>query len=263
MTENQIVSFLKDKWQESGVETDDVLLVHSSLRRVLKRASDELGIKVTPEMVYSSLIDAVGKEGTLILPLFNFDFPKTKFFDIRNTPSHMGTLTEIARKHKDAIRTGHPIYSFAVRGKHADKFKDIDNVSGYGSDSPFAIIQQLEGKLASIGLSDQNSMTSYHYVEECNQVDYRYFKEFEGEYIDANGVSSNKTYKLFVRNIKEGVTTDVDRAMNLLWDKGLYKGEEFNEGYGMRTILFKDFFDTIDKIIKDGKAIDFLYSINK
>jgi len=263
MTEDQVISFLAKKWESSGVKKGDVLLVHSSLKRILKKASDELKTAVTPSMVYESLVKSVGEEGTLILPLFNFDFPKSKFFDINKTPSHMGVLTEIARNHKDSIRTGHPIYSFAIRGKHANKFKNVDNECGYGADSPFAIIQQLKGKIASIGLTDQNSMTSYHYVEECNKVNYRYLKEFEGGYIDRNGIKSNKIYKLFVRKIEEGIQTDVDRAMDLLWEKQLYQGDKYNEGYGMRTILFHDFFNEIDKIIKDGKAINYLYSINK
>ena len=161
------------------------------------------------------------------------------------------------------MRTGHPIDSFAVRGKHADKFKNINNQSGYGKDSPFAIIHRLNGKIASIGLSDQDSMRSYHYVEEYNLVEYRYFKEFKGNYIDENGISSDKIYKLFVRNIEEGVVTDVDRTMDLLWKNNLYKGDKHNEGFGMRTILFKDFFNTVDTIIKEGNAINYLYSIKK
>ena len=261
MTEKQVISYLSEHWHQSGIERGDTILVHSSLKRLIKKVTDELVVKLTPELVYDSLIKSVGDEGTLILPLFNFDFPTAKFFDLKETPSQMGALSEVARKHPDSIRTGHPIYSFSVRGKNAHIFKDIDNQSGYGADSPFAVIQQLNGKLASIGLSDQNSMTSYHYVEECNLVDYRYFKNFEGEYIDKNGLKSTKTYKLYVRKIEDGITTDVDRAMDLLWSKSLYKGEKFNEGYGMRTIKFSDFFNTIDQIIKNGEAINYLYSI--
>ena len=263
MNEKQIVSFLAKQWQKSGVLVGDVLLVHSSLKRLLKKVIDELGVKVTPTLVYDSLLESIGKYGTLILPLFNFDFPKAKYFDVRNTPSHMGALTEVARNHPDTIRTGHPIYSFAVSGKHTDKFATIDNQSGYGPDSPFAVLQQLDGKIASIGLSDQNSMTSYHFVEETNLVDYRYFKEFEGEYIDQNGIEARKVYKLFVRKIEDGITTDVNRAMDLLWKNNLYKGDKYDEGYGMRTILFSDFFNTIDHIIKEGNAINYLYSIKK
>lgn len=263
MNEKQVIFFLAEKWKESGVNKGDILLVHSSLKRILKKVFIEENINVTPEMVYESLVESVGKEGTLILPLFNFDFPKTKFFDINKSPSQMGALSEVARNHSESVRTGHPIYSFAVRGKYADKFKDIDNYSGYDSNSPFALLHNLNGKIASIGLSDQNSMTSYHYVEECNLVSYRYFKKFEGEYIDKNGIKSNKTYALFVRKIEEGITTDVDRAMDLLWEKDLYKGSKYDEGYGMRTILFSDFFNEIDLIIKEGNALNYLYSIKK
>jgi aminoglycoside N3'-acetyltransferase len=263
MTENQVVDFLAKKWFESGVYKGDVLLVQSSLLSILKKASDELDFKVTQLMVYDSLVKAVGENGTLIIPTFNFAFPKTKYFDIKTTKSRMGVLSEIARNDMNCVRTGHPIYSFAVRGKLAYHFENTDNRSGYGIDSPFALLKELKGKIAIIGLSDQHSMTSYHFVEECNQVDYRYFKDFEGEYIDKNGLSSIKTYSLFVRKIEDGVETDVNRAMDYLWDKGLYKGDKYNEGYEMRTIEFCDFFDAIDSIIKNGEAINYLYRIQK
>ena len=62
---------------------------------------------------------------------------------MRNTKSQMGSLTEAARNHPNSVRTGHPIYSFCAIGKHASKFKMLDNVSGYGADSPFGILRNL------------------------------------------------------------------------------------------------------------------------
>lgn len=262
MKEQQLVDHLAVQWRKSGVEKGDTLLVHSSLRRLLKNLNAEFGITVSPPVVYDSLIEAVGNdEGTLILPLFNFDFPKTKQFDIRNTPSHMGALTEIGRNHPESTRTGHPIYSFAVKGKHAAKFAGVNNQSGYGPDSPFAMIKELGGKIAIIGLSDQDSMTSYHFVEEQNQVDYRYYKQFVGQYTDWEGKTEERTYSLFVRDIERGITTDVNRMMDRLWEKELFKGEKYNEGYGMRTIDFNAFYEETDKVIKSGEAINYLYSI--
>ncbi len=40
-------------------------------------------------------------------------------------------------------------------------------------------------------------------------------------YIDKNGLSSRKTYSLFVRKIEDGVETEVNRAMDYLWEKKL------------------------------------------
>ena len=261
--EKKIINKLAKEWQKSGIEKGDLVLVHSSLSRLIRTVKKNYDVLISPQDVYDSLLNAIGKNGTLILPLFNFDFPKTNFFDIRNTPSHMGALTEIGRKSDNTVRTGHPIYSFSIIGKYSDEFKNIDNKSGYGQDSPFAKIKELNGKIAIIGLSDQNSMTSYHFVEEQNLVDYRYFKDFSGEYIDKNGVKSNKTYSLYVRNLENGITTDVNRMMDYLWEKGLYKGEKYNQGYGMRTIDFNTFYNENDRIIKSNNAINYLYSIKK
>ncbi|MCP9236783.1 AAC(3) family N-acetyltransferase [Lewinella sp. JB7] len=259
--ETSVIKELSGQWRKSGIEHGDTVLVHSSLRRLLRKLSPRTEVKVTPKLVYDSLVEAVGKSGTLLLPLFNFDFPKVRTFDILNTPSHMGALTEVGRLDTDSVRTGHPIYSFAVRGHHAEHFRGIDNVSGYGSDSPFAMLKELDGKVAVIGLDDQNSMTSYHFVEEQNQVDYRYYKDFSGLYTDHTGKTSERTYKLYVRDIEKGVTTDVNRMMEHLWAAGLYKGDKYDESYGMRTIKFKDLYDETDRIIRSGKAIDYLYSI--
>jgi len=241
----------------------DVLLVHSSIKKLIITLKSELGLLSTPNDVYNSLKLAIGTSGTLVLPLFNFDFPKNKFFDINKTPSQMGALTEIGRIDPESVRTGHPIYSFSAVGAKSKEFEGIDNESGYGKDSPFAKIKELKGKIAVIGLSDQHSMTSYHYVEEENLVSYRYFKEFKGKCINKHGDEIEKTYKLFVRDLEKGVITDVNRMMDHMWKLNLYKGEKYNEGYGMRTIEFEKFFNTTEKIIQDNLALSYLYSIEK
>lgn len=259
----KILDSLVQNWNKSGLKNGDLVLVHSSLKRLLLKLKSEFGEIVSPKLIYDSLITTLGKEGTLILPLYNFDFPNKKYFNINETPSQMGALTEIGRNQENVVRTGHPIYSFSVIGKLSNEFEGINNKSGYGIDSPFAKIKELNGKIAVIGLTDQNSMTSYHFVEEQNLVDYRYFKDFTGSYIDKNNNESIKTYSLYVRDLEKGVKTDVNRMMDYLWKIGAYKGDKEDEGYGMRTIEFNDLYNETDKVIKSGNAINFLYSIEK
>jgi len=261
--EKKIVTLLAEHWHTCGVEQGDILLVHSNITKLLFIIYKKYGFKATPQTIYDSLLYALGDEGTLVLPLFNFDFPQTKFFDIRNTPSQMGVLTEMGRNDPKSVRTGHPIYSFSIVGKQATEFKNIDNYSGYGADSPFAKILELDGKIAIIGLTDQETMTSYHFIEEQTLVDYRYFKEFNGTYINNKGESTEKVYALYVRDLDRGVTTNLNRMMEYLWQNGFYKGERPEEGYGMRTIKMRDLYNQTEKIIRDGKAIDYLYSIQK
>ena len=244
---------LADEWARCGVASGDVLLVHSDVKRTVV-AARRAGVALTPDDILDSFILALGNAGTVILPLFNFDFPASKLFDIRNTPSQMGVLTEIARQRTGAVRTGHPIYSFAVIGQEKELFRGVDNESGYGDDSPFALLHKLGGKIASLDLEDQDSMTFYHYVEECLGVDYRYFKTFSGEYIDEQGNAGTRSYKLFVRDLERHVTTHLNPAGELMWSQGLYSGDRPLVRSGLRTIEADDMFAFVSGLIESGKA---------
>jgi aminoglycoside 3-N-acetyltransferase len=255
-----VVEELAYKWQQAGISQGDTILIHSSLKRTLKSLMKE-DQKISPQVILDSFLEAVGSSGTLLLPLFNFDFTEGIPFDYNNTPSKMGILTELARKHPNAIRTGHPIYSFAVIGHHSEKFRTVNNFSGYGHDSPFATLRQMNGKIAVLDLPDQNSMTFYHHVEEMNLVSYRYQKTFTGEYIDGTGHKDVRTYGLFVRNIEAGVITHVNPLGELMWENGLYSGFRPGENCGLRVVNAQKMFDFVSKIIASGKSKGLLYRI--
>ncbi len=236
------------------------MLIHSAMRRVFRYLVDN-GNAPDPALIIDSLLHEVGADGTILFPLFNFDFPESAFFSMHTTPSQMGTVTEFARTNYEGFRTGHPIYSFFAIGHKAEEFREIDNESGYGHNSPFAKILELDGKIAVIDLPDQNSMTMYHHVEEMNNVDYRYFKSFTGTYEDLARVSRIKTYKLFVRDLDKGVVTDVNRMGELLWREGTYQGNMPGIKNGMRTISAKSLFERTSREISEGRALDTLYSL--
>lgn len=254
------VDFLTSEWKLSNLNSGDTILIHSSLKSISQYLYKNGYKKFSVADIFDSFLQAVGTNGTLLFPLFNFEFTQTKFFDIKNTKSQMGSLSEYARNYTGSIRTGHPIYSFAAIGKNAHHLEGLDNISGYGIDSPFALLKELQGKIGILGLEDQNSMTFYHYVEESMMVDYRYFKEFNGTYIDKDGIKKNKTYKLFVRNLERGVETRVNPMGELLWEKGIYKGFRHNEPNFFRTINAVELFSETKDIIDNNLAKDYLYS---
>ncbi len=259
---NSILAELVNEWRESGFANGDTILLHSNLKGLLRRYI-KLGVELSPEIILQSLSKAVGPKGTLIFPLFNFDFAQGVTFDIRSTPSRMGALSEAARTHPDAIRTGHPIYSFAILGFHSKLFKGLVNFSGYGADSPFGMLRDLEGKVAVLNLPEQHSMTFYHHVEEMLSVPYRYHKIFSGKYIDELGQDAERKFGLFVRDLERGVVTDVNQMGELLWERGLYKGSRFGEGFGCRSISSRDLFDVTSEVILEGRAEGILYRIEK
>ena len=254
--------FLNSIWANGGINPNDTLLLHSDLKSIFRFAFKNK-LSISPDDILDSIINYLGPNGNLILPLFNFDFSKGAPFNILTTKSQMGILSEIGRIHPEIVRTGHPIYSFGVIGKLSSDFVGLENYSGYGKDSPFGILHKLEGRIGILNLPDQHSMTFYHYIEEFCNIHYRYHKTFTGKYTDCNGSESTKTFGLFVRDLSLGIKTDVNRMGELLWAMELYKGFRYGDALGIRSVLAKDIFRETEKIIKEGRAEDFLFKIEK
>ena len=121
-------NFLIKIWESWGIKRDDKILLHSSFKRTFKNIKDD-GYNFMPKDILDSLIDYILPKGTLVLPTFNFSFNNGVKYDYYKTPSEMGILTELARQHPEATRTLNPVYSFAVFGNDASKFKNINNES--------------------------------------------------------------------------------------------------------------------------------------
>lgn len=257
---SQARNALAREWKDSGLQCGDTVLIHSSIARTLRKIA-AYGEKPDPSTIVLSLLDAIGEAGTLVVPLFNFDFTKGVAFDIRSSPSSMGALTETVRHWPGAVRTGHPIYSFAAIGASSHLFESVVNFSGYGADSPFAILHKINAKIGVIDLPDQHSMTFYHYVEEAHEVPYRYHKVFTGLYVGADGVSESRSFGLFVRNIENGVITSVDPMGEILWRKGLYVGSRPRVGSGLRLVNACDLYDAVSEVIDQGAAKGVLYEL--
>ncbi len=253
------LDFLLKRWEGSGLHKGDTVLLHSRILRTLVAARRAGRRGLAAEHVLESFLALLGEEGTLLLPLFNFDFADGKPFVFDETRSQMGALTEAGRKYPGAVRTGHPVYSFCVIGKEAPKFKNLDNKSGYGADSPFGLLRELNGKIAVLDLPDQGSMTFYHHIEEMNQVNYRYSKDFTAPYTDELGVTTDRTYSIYVRDLEMGVVTNVTPAGEVLWRNGLYSGSRPNEGGGLRSAVAQRVFEVISELIQDGRAENLLY----
>ena len=79
------------KFKELGIKEGDVILVHSSFNSLGNISND-------PDEVINALLTVLGKNGTLIVPTFNFDFCNGKLFNVNETPSQMGIITEFVRK---------------------------------------------------------------------------------------------------------------------------------------------------------------------
>jgi aminoglycoside 3-N-acetyltransferase len=206
---------LQSQLRVLGVRDDNLLLVHSNV------AGGDLGEIYA---CFEALRNVVVPGGTVVFPTFTFDFCKGKPYDYRKTPSQMGILTELARRHREAHRIYHPIYGFALLGAEAESLAEsIHNVSSYGDDSFFGELRRRNGKILIINLPFAHSMTFFHHVEEMVGCDYRYMKSFTGEVIDNKCKSESKTYTMWVRDVDRGVITTVEPMGRRLESLGLVK----------------------------------------
>lgn len=256
------VTDLAASWKESGIDKGDTVLLHSSLSGLLKKYRSK-GIPISPNDILKSFIISTGENGTLIFPTFNFDFTKGKTFDILNTRSETGALSEAARLYPDSARTGHPLFSFVVIGYHRNIFEDLNNYSAFGKDSPFAKLLELNGKIAALDVAGENCMTFYHHVEEMENAPNRYHKIFRGKYIDKHGVQSEKEFNVYSRKIDEGVETDVKPMEEYLWSKRMYSGNRPGEGSCLHVIKAARVYEEASAVIREGRSLGMLYKISK
>lgn len=254
-----VVDALAADWSRAGLRAGDLVLVHSNVRRTLiraRRADRAAGVRE----ILLSLLAALAPAGTLLLPLFNFDFTRGVPFDLRTTPSQMGALTEAGRAWPGAVRTGHAIYSFAAIGARAGAFEGLVNYSSYGADSPFQMLRDMGGRIAVLDLPDQNSMTFYHHVEEILEAPYRFHKQFAGDWTGRDGATTRRTFDIYVRG--DGVQTHVDPMGERLWRDGLYAGERPSTGAGLRVVDARALFEATAAVIRAGAARGLLYRMD-
>lgn len=191
-----------------GVHKGDILYIASDATKIVKTAQNDLGAKSKSdrETFLNELIDMlqqlVGEDGTLLFPVFNWDFCKGETFDYKKTQGKVGALNNfILNNRSDFKRTRHAIYSFMVWGKDKNMLCAMDNQESFGTNSPFAYLRNNGAKQLMLGTDMVKGVTYGHFVEQCLMVPYRYHKFFMGEYVDEFGNTENRVYSQFVRDM--------------------------------------------------------------
>ena len=221
----------------------DTIVVHTSYKSLG-------GVDGGADMIINVMQELVGKGGTVMFPAFNFQsWTETHYFDVLETPSKMGMITEMARLKPDAKRTPHPIYSFSVLGARADEFSRAEDVEAYGPNSAFALFHKLNATIISIGLGFNNSFSMHHYIEYNTGCDYRRVKEFGGIYMGYDRVPQIKKYSMFVRK-NERVKTYIVPGMNDLLHAGVIKEIEVGAAK-VHYLTANEFFDNMSVIVRE------------
>lgn len=214
--------------QKAGISEGDNVYIASDVTLLLCEAFKH-GVKTMKARneylneLINTFQQAVGNKGTLLFPIFSWDFCRGKAFNINESLGEVGSLNNwILQNRPDFVRTRHPLYSFLVWGQNAPLLAALDNIDAWGKDSPFAYLHYHGGKMLLFNVSLQRGFTFMHYVEQSVNVPYRYTKAFSGDYIDAEGQKNKRVYNMYVRdlsiNSEEYLPEDFLLSSGAMWE---------------------------------------------
>ncbi len=184
-------------------------LVHSDTFRMFglirDRYSTSGGERDLLKLHFDYLCEELGEEN-LVLPSFNYDFPKEKIFDLLKTPSQVGSLTNYVIKNGFLKRTTTPIFSFLTN--IPELLTQHNNPFSRGS--VFDSLYQMDGTIIFYG-TKVDSCTYLHFVEDqFGPPLFRYQKNFTGQIVDGR-LTREINVEFHVRPM--GLELDYD------WDK--------------------------------------------
>ena len=191
----------KELIKQLNINKDDIVLLCSDIIKLIILFKNNKNVFDANRFI-NSIINEIGVNGTLIFPTYNWGYCRGETFDIRNSRSEVGSLSNAALKRKDFARTQHPIYSFAVYGKYKNYLCKLENKRGFGKNSPFNFFYKNNAKIITIGTPIKDGLTIIHYFEAKAKVKYRFHKYFKSNYIDIKGESSTRNYSIYVKYLK-------------------------------------------------------------
>ena len=163
-----------------GMGPGDRVLVHSSL-------SSFGYVEGGAPTVIDALLNAVGPEGTVLVPTLTGDEALSPAnpprFDPRSSSCWTGRIPETFRMRPDAIRSLHPTHSVAAIGRDAESLtrEHIHSITPCDERSPYGKLAELSNSyVLLLGVSYQ-SLTLLHHVEEIAGADYH----MQGELVRA------------------------------------------------------------------------------
>lgn len=154
---------IRDQLRALGVTEGGVLLVHTSFRAARPVEGGPLGL-------IEALRDAVGPEGTLVMPTMT---DGASVFDPRRTPTvDMGVVAETFWRLPGVRRSTHPGASFAAAGPHAERIcAEQPLAPPHGPDSPVGRVHDLDGQVLLLGVHHSES-TTMHLAEALADAPY-------------------------------------------------------------------------------------------
>lgn len=212
-------------FKKIGIKPGDVLLVHSSLSKI---GFVENGAKD----VVDALLEAVGEEGHLLMPnspnaSYQLDYIKAlDFFDVENSKSMLGVISEYFRLLPDAQRSAHPTEPVSCIGPDSEYFvgHHFGNITPYNENSPFYKVSERNGKILYMGVTLDNAGTNLHTLEDLvESFKYPVYHQEEFDVMVRFENRTVRTMKTRVHNPEQSKKRKCNGLIPLFEQKGVLK----------------------------------------
>jgi len=186
--------------EKLGIKKGDTLIVHSAWRECYS-------LKANPYEVIDRLIKIIGNSGTLLMPCYGHD--KT-YFDVNNTKSYAGALSEVFRNYPGVVRSEFPDSAMCGYGVSAENILSTHENSKYAFDnySPYyRAMQEFDAKVLLLGMGTRPYKISvFHCASYESRETNEFYRDVYTRQIEA---------KIVKKNGEEVIVSYVDRKQNI------------------------------------------------
>lgn len=231
-----------------GIKKGDRIIVSSSF--------GNLNANFSPQELMDTLMDIIGKDGVIMMPYYppinSTEWAaRHEVFDMRNTKSGMGILTNVFSKMPDVYMSKHPTKAVCVWGKNAEYIaSDHDKATTpFYWDSPYGKYFKIHSKSVGLGVTH---IPIFHAIEDILSSSYDFFYQknvFTLKVIDKNGDCTNVDTLVHEDNILNRCVNPRDFVPTLNCKS--YK--KIDVGYGFAyTINNDELFKTCEDCFEKG-----------
>lgn len=129
-----------------------------------------------------ALMSAVGAR-PLLFPTFNYDYTRTRVYNVETDPCQVGALNEHFRRQSFSSRTLTPVFNFCAMNDVSGLFSLKAASDPFGEGSTFEDMRRAQTWICMLGAPLAQSLTMNHHVEQSVGIGYRYPKNFPGKVV--------------------------------------------------------------------------------
>jgi aminoglycoside N3'-acetyltransferase len=188
-------------------EDDVPVVVYSAIWPFLRLIDDEQP-KALPQRLLDLLISMTQPHRDLLMPTFGAGYDAEGSFDLENSPSSTGVLTELFRGLSGSKRSMSAYFSFNVLGPTQNEWITLKPKYAWGDGSLYDWMEQRNVHFLMLGNHPTNCSYLHRIEWLCReQVPYRFNKCFKGRLISGHDHISMEE-NLFVRRYDPTVIND-------------------------------------------------------